>query len=135
MKIYRRSHIFSVALLLPICALASDPYCSSTELTNCLGITQEECIQATENSINLCSEQYNLDSKTLEEMRPLMREFGDCASKQFMSFASVSEKRLYECEPHFAEVNKIELEKARKRKEEFDKRFFEEDDPLHRYNK
>lgn len=127
MKKFRTILILTFLLLVPINLLASEPfYCLSKEITHCLNITKEQCIQATEKAYELCANKYNLFNVSEKDALSLFNEVGNCATKEFLLLASISDKELQKCEALFEKAAIIEHEKVKKEQEEYDKRFFEE---------
>ena len=110
-------------------------YCSYKKLTDCLNLTENKCIQATERANDFCSEKYNLEEKGFEETKLIMEQVGTCATDQFLAFSSITKQQFETCGPHYAEYHKTLVEFLTKDQKERDKRFFEEDDPLHNYYK
>ncbi len=110
-------------------------YCTYKDLTDCLNITIKQCKQASEKSIELCSDKFQLDSKNIEEIRPIIKQVGECSFNQFLLLASITKTEFSTCGPQYIAFNKILLNEIRKEQVESDKRFFEEFNPLHNYNK
>ena len=124
-------------VFLPIQAISGDPfYCSSSELTACLGITQTECKQAAEKALELCSNKYNLDfDKNIDESKNIINKISSCSTKQFWLLTSVTDKDVKRCDPLFIKVIDIEVEKLKKQKERADNCFFKDDDDPCNYRK
>ncbi len=110
-------------------------YCSYEKLTECLNLTENICIQATEKANVFCSEKYKLEEKDFEETKLIIQQVGICAFDQFLVFSSINKHQFEACGSHYIEFNKTLVEFILKEQIERDKRFFEEDDPLHNYYK
>ena len=111
-----KTNAFLVYLILLVSSVSqAEPifYCESEKLLTCLNLTKLECTQATDKSIELCSDKHELDGKTYEEAETLMDKVSNCANKQFLLIASITTNELKECGPQFTEALSLELSRIR----------------------
>lgn len=110
--------------------------CQVSSYLKCVNIDTSNCIKANDLAYKQCLEKYplNLDS-TQEESNKAAKLFGKCTTEQYISNMGVDRDRFELCSLHLKPGYDKYLEAARKKLEESNRRFFEEDDPLHSYSK
>ncbi len=109
-------------------------YCSSVKLTDCLGVSESLCLKASDKANDTCINKYNLMEKEYEDTKHISKEIDYCVIDNFIKNISISKNKYESCSAHFIEYNKTVIEFIKKEKAINDKRFFEEDDPLHNYS-
>jgi len=82
-------------------------YCSSEKALNCVGITKQQCVTATDKAIELCSDKYKIEEATGSNLNNIV----NCSWKQFLLISSITKSELNTCEPLF--LSALEHEIAR----------------------
>lgn len=98
-------------------------YCESEALTNCLGITTQQCVQASDMALELCSSTYGLDTMDTDVSDAILMEAAKCAANQIWHIASVSQETFKACQPQFIKAINTEVERIKKQREKSDQEF------------
>ena len=121
--------ICSLLHIVTVHALESSPYfCSSAKVTECLGITKQQCIQASDMAFNLCSQTYAFDPSS-DDAKSKIKEVSACTGNQLWRLASVSEDTLNSCKAVFVAATNKEMEKIKKQREKSDEEFHKKYEP------
>jgi hypothetical protein len=133
-------YLLLIIIVTPSLLFGTDDFatemCHVDNYLKCLNIKSAYCIKAKDLAYEQCRLKYpiNLDS-TQEESYETAKLFGRCATEQYIANTGIDSDKFERCSKHLQPLYDKFYEAARKRLEESNRRFFEEDDALQIHSK
>lgn len=106
--------------------------CDHKGLIQCLKISSRECEQSMSQMIEMCVSHIDMNNDT-HEAGEITKNIAPCLSLQFLNQTGLTQTRLETCDQEFEDFYLATLRWIEKKKQEYDDKFFNEDDPLHNY--
>ena len=97
----------------------------------CLNITNKSCTKTFKVASTNCNSYHNIENIEYDGDIGVFREFGECVVTEFIKYNDIQKQKYEKCE-HIIQAHLQEyVDQARIQSNEYDKKFFEEDDHLH----
>ena len=108
--------------------------CNDTEYLKCIGINTKNCIAANTKASNTCKTKYPyVPNRERDELIQTATKYGYCITEHYISYLGIDDVKFEKCAKYLEPIFDKQHKDMLKESEAFDKRFFEEDDPLHNY--
>jgi len=125
------------SLLLPIQLRAERniymDICNHAEYLECMDTSSGECIAANKKAVAICTEKHPL--KGGNDRFTVAKQYGTCVMESYLTDLDADTTKYEKCAVHLSAIYSKYHQDALIEYQELDKRFFEEDDPLHNYSK
>jgi len=108
--------------------------CNDIEYLKCIGVNTKNCIAANTKAKNTCKTKYPyVPDRDRDELIKAAKKYGYCTTEHYISYLGIDSVKFEYCAQYLKPIYDKQYNDMLKESEAFDKRFFEEDDPLHNY--